>query len=251
MHTLAVLLSLLSACNDRDRGDTDAAAHRLDGSARSDGGSIEPRLDSGSSFPDAGALPPAGECGAIEIASRVGASAATGTIAASSATAEIACGLGEHPAALVRWIAPSTASYVADTSGSDFDTLLAVRDGSCDGAELACNDDQIGLQSSLRFAAVAGRPYVFVVGAYSEGGAFQLNLAETRATEAGLCTDALDNDGDGSVDCGDPDCDGDAACEGGTMCGSRTCTPGFVCRDCPGVGPVCLREGMACGLPPV
>lgn len=39
------------------------------------------------------------------------------------------------------WTAPATNGYTFDTLGSDFDTVLVIRDGDCTGEVLACNDD--------------------------------------------------------------------------------------------------------------
>lgn len=248
IRALALTL-LLFACNDRDRTLGDGSVARVDASVRSDGGSL--RADGGSTgLPDAGMPPPVGECAPIDAGSRVG-EVATGTVGASSATTEVSCRPGPRAATWVRWIAPSTASFSADTVGSDFDTLLAIRDGGCDAAEVGCNDDDGGLQSRVVFPATAGRTYLFVIAAFTDGGAFTLNVNEITGNETGRCTDSLDNDGDGVLDCSDTDCASDPACEGGVTCGSRMCTPSQACRDCPGVGLICLPMGMACGLPPV
>jgi hypothetical protein len=61
----------------------------------------------------------------------------------------------------------------ADTFGSDYDTTLSVYTGTRgDLTQLACNDDLQGLQSGVRFDAVAGTTYFFMVGAFggSPGG---------------------------------------------------------------------------------
>jgi hypothetical protein len=55
-------------------------------------------------------------------------------------------------------------------------------------------------------------------------------------SEAGLCSDAIDNDCDGQIDCADVDCGGDPAC----VCGDGICSLGEnSCNcpaDCPGIG---------------
>lgn len=38
------------------------------------------------------------------------------------------------------------------------------------------------------------------------------------------CSDGLDNDGDGKIDCADPDCDG-RECKQGSVCAARACPP--------------------------
>jgi hypothetical protein len=78
--------------------------------------------------------------------------------------------------------APAAATYTFDTVGSYTDTLLVVLDGSCTGAELACNDD-IDLaggiyQSEVQVTLSAGQTVIVVVDGYSEyaGGDFVLNV---------------------------------------------------------------------------
>jgi hypothetical protein len=51
------------------------------------------------------------------------------------------CGALARPEALFRYRAPEQGVYTFDTSGTSFDTVLAVLGESCDGEQLACNDD--------------------------------------------------------------------------------------------------------------
>ena len=51
------------------------------------------------------------------------------------------CGGTGSSEAVVEWIAPASDYFVLDTQGSDFDTVLYARDCSCDGVELACNNN--------------------------------------------------------------------------------------------------------------
>src|SRR4030095_12578461 len=52
------------------------------------------------------------------------------------------------------------------------DSKIAVYDGSCAGAVLACNDDSCGLQSQVMFNASNTQTYIFRIGSYpgSAGG---------------------------------------------------------------------------------
>ena len=65
-----------------------------------------------------------------------------------------------------RWTAPASGPIAVATWGSDYDTSLQV--GTSDGSGgidvLACNEDTRELQAALRFDAVAGETYLFVVG---------------------------------------------------------------------------------------
>jgi hypothetical protein len=69
----------------------------------------------------------------------------------------------------------------ATTFGSDYDTVLFV--GTSDGAGglavLGCNDDTAGLQSAVRFDAVAGTTYLLMVGSFldSAGGELIVDLS--------------------------------------------------------------------------
>src|SRR5262249_45116511 len=53
------------------------------------------------------------------------------------------CGGNSAPEASFAYVAPRTGTYIIDTMGSSFDTLLYVRSSQAGGAELACNDDAI------------------------------------------------------------------------------------------------------------
>ncbi|KAA3637428.1 MAG: hypothetical protein DWP97_00895 [Calditrichaeota bacterium] len=54
------------------------------------------------------------------------------------------------------------------TSGSDYDTRIAVYDGSCAGAELGCDDDGgTGVDSELEIPVYAGQVLVIELGGYS------------------------------------------------------------------------------------
>ena len=70
-----------------------------------------------------------------------------------------------------KWTAPASGPTIIATTGSEFDTLLAVYTGSTPGAltEVASNDDWYSLQSQVQFQAVAGTTYRIAVDGY--GGA--------------------------------------------------------------------------------
>jgi hypothetical protein len=81
------------------------------------------------------------------------------------------------------WTAPATGSYLISLDGSNYDTLLYVREGGCDGAEMGCNDDtfdgqQVFLWSSLALDLVAGQTISIFVDAYSGSGSYQLSITE-------------------------------------------------------------------------
>lgn len=64
-----------------------------------------------------------------------------------------------------RYAPAATADLVADTFGSNYDTVLVVWDGA---APIGCNDDTFGLQSQVGFTAQAGHTYYFQVAFWRE-----------------------------------------------------------------------------------
>lgn len=114
-----------------------------------------------------------------------------------------------------QWTAPEDGTYVIDTARSAVNTLLYVLDGSCEGAELACDDNSIfpGL-SRVTLPLKEGQTIVVVVDTdeWDDVGAVRLHINRLTESEAGACGDNADNDADGRVDCADEDCAGSAAC---------------------------------------
>ncbi|MEZ4240608.1 MAG: hypothetical protein R3F59_31540 [Myxococcota bacterium] len=114
---------------------------------------------------------------------------------------------------VLSWTAPNAGSYVFDLAGSDFDTTLMLAD-SCTGDELACNDDWLpGGISQVVVDVDAGQTLVVVVDGHGRNsrGDFSLNVDPLEDHELD-CEDGRDLDGDGSVDCDDPDCSNTRAC---------------------------------------
>jgi hypothetical protein len=82
------------------------------------------------------------------------------------------------------WTPASDGQVVITTSGSDFDTLMAVYTGSAlNGLTLVRqNDDSGGLQSSVTFGAVGGTTYHIAVGGFMQWtGRIQLNVEQDAA----------------------------------------------------------------------
>ncbi|MCB9529296.1 MAG: hypothetical protein H6701_13095 [Myxococcales bacterium] len=106
--------------------------------------------------------------------------------------------------AAARWVAPRAARYTFSIERAAHDTVLTLR-ADCEGPELACDDDGgEGLRSRIVRAFAAGEAAVVVVDGFNAAaGVVPLGIT---ADEAGFCEDAVDNDGDGRVDCADPDC---------------------------------------------
>jgi cysteine-rich repeat protein len=112
------------------------------------------------------------------------------TVGAPSDMGGAGCGAGGNSAPDVsyQWQAPAAGWYAIDTFGSDFDTILYLRDGGCFGPELACNDDPPGTFSSPSavtvYLAAAQRVVVVVDGWSVASGNFVLNINATTAPTA-------------------------------------------------------------------
>ena len=75
--------------------------------------------------------------------------------------------------------AQAAGTYTFDTIGSALDTLIYVLDGDCAGAELACNDDAVGLASSVTVNLAANQTVIVVLDAYAgSGGDYVLNISQ-------------------------------------------------------------------------
>jgi hypothetical protein len=85
------------------------------------------------------------------------------------------CGGSGAPERSYSFTAPGAGSYTFSTAGSSYDTVLYVRDGTCAGAQLGCNDDTGGLQSQVSVSLGANQIVAIFVDGYSSGsGAYQL-----------------------------------------------------------------------------
>lgn len=92
------------------------------------------------------------------------------------------CGDGgwNAPDIAYQWTAPAAGMYTIDTAGSEFDTIVSVRDAACLGTELACNDDAEGLelQSQLTVTLSAEQTIVIVVDGFgTASGDLTLHIA--------------------------------------------------------------------------
>ncbi|WP_437835320.1 MXAN_6577-like cysteine-rich protein [Sorangium sp. So ce1153] len=89
---------------------------------------------------------------------------------------QASCASGESPEVSYSFTAPADGRYTFNTTGSTFDTVLHVHDGSCTGTSLGCNDGS-GSASQVVTPLVAGQTaYVVVDGAYGAAGAYTLNV---------------------------------------------------------------------------
>lgn len=116
----------------------------------------------------------------------------------------VGCGRSAAPDVTHLWVAPYSGTFVADTFGSSFDTVLELAGPTC-GPGICDDDSSAGPHSSITFAAVAGDAFHLVVdGRRGDAGAYRLNLYD-----AAICRD---DDGDSLCDNGANDlCFGDDA----------------------------------------
>ncbi len=133
--------------------------------------------------------------------------------------------------------------HCASTAGSLFDSAVHVRAVCDDGAsELGCDDDALGQNAELTFAAVAGEPVAVIVDGYGADSAGGYRLTVTR----GACGAA-------------PVCAVDADCLPGEGCIDGGCQPD-PCAVAPVIGVGAIVEGdtrdaasrlaPACGVDP-
>jgi hypothetical protein len=97
-----------------------------------------------------------------------------------------------------QYTAPQDGTIVADTLGSNYDTVLSVYAGSCAAltpVNWACNDNAsyMTAQSQLTVAAVAGRTYYFMISApyFGGGGTATFHLALNGSTQPITATPTL------------------------------------------------------------
>jgi hypothetical protein len=158
------------------------------------GRGVPPRADvEGGGRVDAGSSPTP-TCGEQAIGASIGMQVASGTTAGRSSAYRGSCGGEMAGESTVWWVAPTSGSYTIDTRGSSYDTLAYVRQGSCDGPEVACDDDFVdGVERHSEFVldAVAGVPYLLVIDGFeAASGEWVLNITPGRRSDAGLPLDA-------------------------------------------------------------
>jgi hypothetical protein len=138
----------------------------------------EPGADDESSIPDDEKEPVVDKTYLGDLGVALGSPVATGHTGGLSNEYQPTCvGNSVAPEATYTWTAPSTGSFVFDTMGSGFDTVLEIRRYS-DNLSLGCNDDSSGLQSRVTVSLSAGQTVLVVIDGYgSSTGTYRLNIA--------------------------------------------------------------------------
>jgi len=143
--------------------------------------------------PDARACSSSGACVAMgatcpvaNLGSQLGV-VAEGNTVSRSALSTGSCGGETAKDVTFQWTAPEAGRFEFTTSGSDFDTLLYVRDGGCAGPELACNDDTGGVTSTVSLQLAAAQTVFVTVDGYDADGGYVLSIdrSECRFTDLG------------------------------------------------------------------
>ena len=132
------------------------------------------------------------------------------------------CGPGASNDVAYTFTAPAAGTYIFDTNGSDFDTVLYYFAGStCEGMEIECDDDGgIGLDSQLIIPMEADEQITLIIdGRFGGSGDYVLNV------QAPVCGNDMVETGE---EC-DTDQLGGATCisegfSGGTLACSDSCT---------------------------
>ena len=164
----------------------------------------------------AGAVEPAG-CGVEAFAGGLPAVLEFNTAGAGD-DFELPCSVGTSSGdedVAYRFESPARAYYAFEVFDANFDAVLGVTEPVCEGASRRCNDQasRPGVESRVVLLLEEESVVLVVVDGYQSGEIGRGRL-RVEAVEV-LCEDGLDGDGDGVVDCLDPDCGAAPHCAGG------------------------------------
>ena len=147
------------------------------------------------------------------------------------------CGPSNSPERVYRFEVPADGVVCLSTEGSDFDTILEVRTGSCDGPSAACSDDGVeGTPGVSRFSFLAQRErtyFVFIDGYEDASGRIRLSsrYGDCSGSRLPECDDAGDCPNNGVCDGGLCVSQPIVACEDDAGCDGQLCGPNGRCVD--------------------
>ena len=141
------------------------------------------------------------------VATLAGAGTLTGSTSDATNIATPGCAAASTaPDEAIDFTATTAGKWCFSTAGSSFDTVLW---GDSCLYELNCNDDSpANAQSAMELNLIAGQAVrIFVSGYSSASGAYRLTATQGNCGATyERCTNGIDDDGDGFVDCADKDC---------------------------------------------
>jgi len=115
-------------------------------------------------------------CVEQDIGSATGPAVASGNLAGEDEDITQSCGLGGVDRT-IRFIVPQAGTYVFDTVGSGYDTVLSINSNCNQDTALGCNDDAIGAASQLTLDLQAGQSIVIAVSGFNgQTGNWILNI---------------------------------------------------------------------------
>ncbi|MFK7990359.1 MAG: hypothetical protein AB8I08_30335 [Sandaracinaceae bacterium] len=188
-------------------------------------------------MPDAGPMLTPGMCPDMDLGMMEGDMVASGVTNGLGNNVAPACATSNTDDATFTWTAPRDGDFIFDSNGSEYDTIIVILEGSdCSGTPVDCDDDGgDDLQSRAFVSVTEGTTYVIVVDGYSEAkGAYVLSINEGTENETDLCSDGIDNDRDGDVDCADSNCSSAEECmeSGDVECSDGEDNDGDTRTDC-------------------
>ncbi|WP_437590703.1 MXAN_6577-like cysteine-rich protein [Sorangium sp. So ce1000] len=117
----------------------------------------------------------------------------TGTTADAVDILRPSCGAAGAGEVTYSFTAPVAGTYLVDTFGSSFNTVLSALDGSCTGAALACNNDAAGSeQSRLTLELDEGQTVLLLVEGAAAGVSGDFTLTVAPFSGGGTCSTAID-----------------------------------------------------------
>jgi len=154
-------------------------------------------------------------CPAMDLGSALGSPLTMGSTERGTSSVDCEGNDAAGPDVSFLWTAPADGKYQVGVRG-EYDTVLQVSLGSCTGRQIACDD----ASDSATFDMVAGQQIVIFADSHTGGmGGFEIYVVGVEVD----CTDGLDNDGDGLIDCEDDQCGDLPACVESGRCATRSC----------------------------
>jgi hypothetical protein len=145
-----------------------------DGDPTTGDGDGDPTTGDGDGDPTTGDGDGDGNCNSSALANSLPV-VVNGTTNSASNLDSGSCG-GGGPEVSYTFVAPVSGYYWMSLVGSSYDTILYVRDGNCNGAELACNDDYDDVASALEVYLYADQQVTIFVDGYDGGGSYLLQI---------------------------------------------------------------------------